>query len=41
MPVLHIGNQIPIGLPPNVPTLGEDFNSVTLLTAVDYLLNPA
>lgn len=40
MPVLHIGNQIPDGLPTNVPTLGEDFNSVSLLAAVDYLINP-
>lgn len=40
MPCLHIGNHIPDGLPANVPSLDEEFNSVSLLAAVDYLVNP-
>jgi CheY-like chemotaxis protein len=40
MPVLHIGKQIPAGLPCDVPTLAEDFTTVRLLTAVDTLIHP-
>ena len=38
MPVLHIGNSVPESLPPDVPTLAEDFNSETLLIAVEALM---
>lgn len=38
LPVLHIGNQTPPGLPADVVTLPEDFDSIALLTAVDELI---
>ena len=34
LPVLHIGNSVPDSVPPDVPTLPEDFTSVGLLDAV-------
>ena len=40
LPVLHIGNSIPDGLPADVPTLPEDFTSVGLLQAVELLIGP-
>ena len=39
LPVLHIGNSVPDSLPPDVPTLAEDFTSVALLDAVAALMN--
>ena len=39
LPVLHIGNSVPDSLPPDVPTLAEDFTSVQLLDAVETLMN--
>ena len=39
MPVLHIGNTIPPSLPPNVPTLREDFTPDSLLLAVEALID--
>lgn len=38
LPVLHIGNSVPDSLPPDVPTLAEDFSSVGLLDAVATLM---
>ena len=38
LPVLHIGNRTPPGLPADVVTLPEDFDSTALLTAVDELI---
>ena len=38
MPVLHIGNSVPEGVPPDVPTLAEDFTPETLLLAVEALM---
>ena len=38
LPVLHIGNSVPEGLPADVPTLGEDFDSDSLLLAVNELI---
>ena len=38
-PVLHIGNSVPDSMPPDVPTLAEDFTSVGLLDAVATLIN--
>lgn len=38
LPVLHIGNSIPDFLPPDVPTLAEDFTAGSLLLAVEALM---
>jgi CheY-like chemotaxis protein len=38
LPVLHIGSVTPAGLPPDVPTLAEDFNADGLLSAVGALI---
>ena len=38
MPVLHIGNSVPEGVPPDVPTLAEDFTAETLLLAVEAMM---
>lgn len=38
LPILHIGSTIPAGLPPDVPTLAEDFNADGLLSAVGALI---
>jgi hypothetical protein len=38
MPVLHIGDSIPESMPPDVPTLAEDFTADTLLLAVEALM---
>jgi CheY-like chemotaxis protein len=38
MPVLHIGNSVPDGLPTDIPTLAEDFTSDTLLLSVKALI---
>ena len=38
MPVLHIGNSVPESMPPNVPTLAEDFTAEALLLAVEALM---
>lgn len=38
LPVLHIGNQTPPGLPADVVTLPEDFDSIALLTTVGELI---
>lgn len=38
LPVLHIGVSVPEGLPADVPTLREDFDSDALLVAVDELI---
>lgn len=38
LPVLHIGNTIPAGLPNDVPTLAEDFTPDGLLLAVESLV---
>jgi len=40
LPVLHIGSSVPDGLPPDVPTLSENFNSDSLLLAVGALIEP-
>ena len=37
LPPLHIGNTIPASLPPDVPTLAEDFTADTLLLSVEAL----
>ena len=37
LPVLHIGNSAPDSLPPDVPTLAEDFTADTLLRSVEAL----
>jgi DNA-binding response OmpR family regulator len=39
LPVLHIGSDIPAGLPPDVPTLPEPFTPDELLLAVQALLS--
>lgn len=39
LPVLHIGNSVPEGLPADVPTLGEDFSADSLLLAVNSLID--
>ena len=39
LPVLHIGNSVPDSVPPDVPTLPEDFTSVGLLDAVATLMD--
>ena len=39
MPVLHIGNTTPETLPPDVPTLAEDFTPDTLLLSVKELVD--
>ena len=39
--MLHIGNGVPATLRADVPTLDEDFTSVTLLQAVESLINSA
>ena len=39
LPVLHIGNSVPDAVPPDVPTLPEDFTSVGLLDAVATLMD--
>ncbi|HSJ75643.1 MAG TPA: hypothetical protein VK899_05580 [Gemmatimonadales bacterium] len=38
MPVLHIGNSVPESMPPDVPTLAEDFTAEALLLAVEALM---
>jgi CheY-like chemotaxis protein len=38
LPVLHIGNSVPDSLPPDVPTLAEDFTADGLLHAVEALI---
>ena len=38
LPVLHIGNTVPDSLPPDVPTLAEDFTAESLLLAVEALI---
>ena len=38
LPVLHIGNSVPEGVPADVPTLAEDFTADTLLLAVEALM---
>ena len=38
LPVLHIGNSVPDGLPGDVPTLAEDFSADALLLAVNELI---
>lgn len=38
MPVLHIGNSVPASLPPDVPTLAEDFTAASLLLSVEALI---
>ena len=38
LPVLHIGTSIPDFLPPDVPTLAEDFTAGSLLLAVEALM---
>ena len=38
LPVLHIGNSVPDSLPPDVPTLAEDFTPDSLLLAVEALI---
>lgn len=40
LPILHIGSTIPDGLPEDVPTLSEDFNADSLLSAVGALIAP-
>ena len=39
LPVLHIGNSVPDSLPPDVPTLAEDFTADSLLLAVAALIH--
>lgn len=41
LPILHIGNNVPEGLPADVPTLAENFSSGGLLQAVEALIGPA
>ena len=41
LPVLHIGNSVPDGVPSDVPTLGEDFTADTLLLSVGTLMEHA
>jgi CheY-like chemotaxis protein len=38
LPILHIGSNTPVGLPADVPTLSEDFNAESLLSAVGALI---
>jgi hypothetical protein len=38
LPILHIGSNIPVGLPGDVPTLAEDFNAESLLSTVESLI---
>ena len=38
LPILHIGANTPVGLPADVPSLEEDFNAETLLSAVGALI---
>ena len=38
LPVLHIGNSVPDSLPPDVPTLAEDFTADTLLLSIAALM---
>jgi CheY-like chemotaxis protein len=38
LPILHIGSAVPLGMPPDVPTLAEDFNADGLLSAVGALI---
>jgi CheY-like chemotaxis protein len=38
LPILHIGSAIPSGLPPDVPTLAEDFSADALLSTVGALI---
>ena len=38
LPVLHIGKEIPPGLPADVPTLAEDFDARELWQAVGQLM---
>src|SRR5688572_29806571 len=40
LPILHIGSTIPDGLPPDVPTLAEDFTAESLLLTVRALVEP-
>jgi hypothetical protein len=40
LPILHIGSTIPEGLPPDVPTLAEDFTAESLLLTVRALVEP-
>jgi hypothetical protein len=39
LPILHIGSDVPAGLPADVPTLSEDFSADTLLSAVGSLIH--
>jgi len=41
LPVLHIGSDIPVGLPADVPTLPEPFTPDELLLAVQALMPAA
>jgi DNA-binding NtrC family response regulator len=38
LPVLHIGNTVPASLPPDVPTLAEDFTADSLLLSVEEVI---
>ena len=38
LPVLHIGNSVPDSLPPDVPTLAEDFTADSILLAVEAMI---
>lgn len=38
LPVLHVGSEIPAGLPTDVPTLAEPFSPEELLLAVQALM---
>ncbi len=40
LPILHIGSSTPDGLPDDVPTLAESFNSESLLQTVRGLIEP-
>lgn len=39
LPILHIGNSVPVGLPADVPTLSEAFDADSLMLAVNELLS--
>jgi len=40
LPVLHIGSSIPESLPPDVPTLSEEFSPECLLQTVVAMIDP-
>ncbi len=40
LPILHIGSSVPDGLPPDVPTLCENFTADGLLMTVGALIQP-